>query len=36
MTTGVENVMVPAESQDTLAGAGRLIADRYRLERKGA
>ncbi|MFC7341413.1 serine/threonine-protein kinase [Saccharopolyspora griseoalba] len=25
---------MPAESQDTLAGAGRLIADRYRLERK--
>ncbi|GAA2338863.1 serine/threonine-protein kinase [Saccharopolyspora halophila] len=27
-------MIVPAESQDTLAGAGRLIADRYRLERK--
>jgi eukaryotic-like serine/threonine-protein kinase len=34
MTTKMENVVVPAESQDTLAGAGRLIADRYRLERK--
>jgi eukaryotic-like serine/threonine-protein kinase len=30
----VENVAVPTDNQNTLAGIGRLIADRYRLERK--